>query len=183
MRSAWGMRCAACAFASEVMGASSQSGPFTMAEHCSASCFGPAREEARQDLRHLRLHHIERLARIDEVNALGLLAGELKVRGAYAFEERLALCLEAIRRPGPCARTRKSQGDRQIQEQRAVGPKPRVHGRCKFLDEARLHTPAAALIGARSVGEAVADDPNAFGERGPNPIVEMNVAGGEHEQR
>jgi hypothetical protein len=58
-----------------------------------------------------------------------------------------------------------------------------VHGVREALDELTVHATAAALVGVRGVGEAVAQHPFAARERWTDEIVDVYLTRAEHEQR
>ncbi len=58
-----------------------------------------------------------------------------------------------------------------------------MHGRGEALDEGGIDAAPAPLVGARRIGEAVADHPLAARERRTYEVLEVQRAGSEHEQR
>ena len=92
---------------------------------------------------------------------------------ARARKKARALLRSDPRRAWPersLARAR-AQPRRQIEQQRAVRLQITVHGARELLDPLRTHAAPAALIGARGVGEAVADHPVAARQRRTDEIV------------
>ena len=58
-----------------------------------------------------------------------------------------------------------------------------VHGMRDLVDELAIDAAAAALVGVRRIGEAVAQHPLAARERGTDQVVDVHLARAEHEQR
>ena len=124
---------------------------------------------ARQHGTDLCLDTLERLRCIEQPEARRLGAREPEIARAHLLEEFERLHLEAIGIGSPVlarAGARQSQWHRQVEQQGAVGCELRVHRVRQRLDQRRIDATAAALVGARGVGEAIAYHPLAASSAG-----------------